>query len=431
MRRSLLTLGTALAGSLLVVGLLSCSANRSRAGDSSPVPPSPWVSESPISQNPAVPEQSVNPQLVAANTRFGFKLFSEVAAQSPGENVLVSPSSVAIALSMVYNGASGDTQRAIAEALQLEGLSLDDLNQANAALESVLEGADPKVKLAIANSLWSRKGVDFQPDFLAKNREFYNAEVTSLDFSQPNAPSVINDWVSRSTEGKIPTIVDRLNPEDVLFLVNAIYFKGTWSAPFDPSMTQTQPFYLPNGDRLDHPLMSQSGQFVYAETDQFQAINLPYGNRRFSMVVFLPKPSSSLEAFQQTLTAENWQTWNTQFRRREGMVKLPRFNTEFSVGLNDALKSLGMAIAFDPDRADFSAMIDAQAFINRVQHKTFIEVNEQGTEAAGSTGISIGVTSAPIDPPFQMVVDRPFFYAIQDNQTGSILFMGTVVNPGS
>ncbi len=431
MRRSLLTLGTALAGSLLVVGLLSCSANRSRAGDSSPVPPSPWVSESPISQNPAVPEQSVNPQLVAANTRFGFKLFSEVAAQSPGENVLVSPSSVAIALSMVYNGASGDTQRAIAEALQLEGLSLDDLNQANAVLESVLEGADPKVKLAIANSLWSREGIDFQPDFLAKNREFYNAEVTSLDFSQPNAPSVINDWVSRSTEGKIPTIVDRLNPEDVLFLVNAIYFKGTWSAPFDPSMTQTQPFYLPNGDRLDHPLMSQSGQFVYAEADQFQAINLPYGNRRFSMVVFLPKPSSSLEAFRQTLTAENWQTWNTQFRRREGMVKLPRFNTEFSVGLNDALKSLGMAIAFDPDRADFSAMIDAQAFINRVQHKTVIEVNEQGTEAAGSTGISIGVTSAPIDPPFQMVVDRPFFYAIQDNQTGSILFMGTVVNPGS
>ncbi|WP_448596710.1 serpin family protein [Thermoleptolyngbya sp.] len=431
MRRSLLTLGTALAGSLLVVGLLSCSANRSRAGDSSPVPPSPWVSESPISQNPAVPEQSVNPQLVAANTRFGFKLFSEVAAQSPGENVLVSPSSVAIALSMVYNGASGDTQRAIAEALQLEGLSLDDLNQANAVLESVLEGADPKVKLAIANSLWSREGIDFQPDFLAKNREFYNAEVTSLDFSQPNAPSVINDWVSRSTEGKIPTIVDRLNPEDVLFLVNAIYFKGTWSAPFDPSMTQTQPFYLPNGDRLDHPLMSQSGQFVYAETDQFQAINLPYGNRRFSMVVFLPKPSSSLEAFRQTLTAENWQTWNTQFRRREGMVKLPRFNTEFSVGLNDALKSLGMAIAFDPDRADFSAMIDAQAFINRVQHKTVIEVNEQGTEAAGSTGISIGVTSAPINPPFQMVVDRPFFYAIQDNQTGSILFMGTVVNPGS
>lgn len=431
MRRSLLTIGTALAGSLLIVGLLGCAANQSRAGDSSPALPVPSVPESPIAQNPAVPEQSVNPQLVAANTRFGFKLFSEVAAESPGENVLISPSSVAIALSMVYNGASGDTQQAIAEALQLEGLSLEDVNQGNAALEALLESADPKVKLAIANSLWGREGVDFQPDFLAKNREFYNAEVTSLDFSQPNAPSVINDWVSRSTEGKIPTIVDRLNPEDVLFLVNAIYFKGTWSAPFNPSMTQMQPFYLPNGDRLNHPLMSQSGQFVYAETDQFQAVNLPYGNRRFSMVVFLPKSSTSLEAFQQTLTTENWQTWNTQFRRREGMVKLPRFNTEFSVGLNDALKSLGMAIAFDPDQADFSAMIDAQAFINRVQHKTFIEVNEQGTEAAGSTGISIGVTSAPIDPPFQMVVDRPFFYAIQDNQTGSILFMGTVVNPGS
>ncbi|MDG2617341.1 serpin family protein [Thermoleptolyngbya sichuanensis XZ-Cy5] len=431
MRRSLLTIGAALAGSLLVVGLLSCAANQSRAGDSSPVPSIPSVPESPISQNPDVTEQPVDARLVAANTRFGFKLFSEVAAQSPGENVLISPSSVSIALSMVYNGASGDTQRAIAEALQLEGLSLEDVNQGNAALEALLESADPKVKLAIANSLWSREGVDFRPDFLAKNREFYNAEVTSLDFSQPNAPSVINDWVNRSTEGKIPTIVERLNPEDVLFLVNAIYFKGTWSAPFNPSMTQTQPFYLPNGDRLNHPLMSQSGQFVYAETDQFQAVNLPYGNRRFSMVVFLPKQSTSLEAFQQTLTAENWQTWNTQFRRREGMVKLPRFNTEFSVELNDALKSLGMAIAFDPDQADFSAMINAQAFINRVQHKTFIEVNEQGTEAAGSTGISIGVTSAPIDPPFQMVVDRPFFYAIQDNQTGSILFMGTVVNPSS
>lgn len=414
--------GLALAGSLLLLSLLGC-ASASALWPSSP--------QSPLqtAQRMTQPTQPVDARLLTANTRFGFKLFSEVLKQNPGQNVTISPSSVAIALSMTYNGASGETKQAMARALELQGLTLQEINQGNAALEAALENADPKVKLAIANSLWGRQDFQFRPEFLQQNRQFYNAEIATLDFGSADAVRTINNWVSQRTEGKIPSIVDQLEPDDVLYLINAIYFKGNWTTQFDPGNTAPRPFFKLNETQEQHPFMSQTGNYLYAETEQFQAISLPYGDRRLSMVLLLPKADSSLAELQQNLTPENWQRWMQQMRSREGSIQLPKFKQEFSIGLNDTLKTLGMGVAFDRNRADFGGISTEQTYINKVQHKTFIEVNEEGTEAAAATSVGIGVTSVQLDGPFQMVCDRPFFYAIRDNQTGTLLFMGTMVDP--
>lgn len=374
-------------------------------------------------------KQTVNPKLVAANTRFGFKLFSEILKKDSGKNVFVSPTSVAIALSMTYNGASGETQQAMANALQLQGLSVPELNRANADLKALLENPDTKVQLTIANSLWARQGVSFKPDFLRRNQEFYRAEITELDFQSPSAAATINGWVKQNTRGKISQIVDKLSPNDILFLINAIYFKGSWSREFDKGSTATKPFYLLDGSQKQHPLMSQRGNYRYYETDQFQAVSLPYGNKRFSMYVFLPKKSSNLSAFYKTLTAETWQQWMNQFRSRAGSIEIPRFKLEYDTELKEALTALGMGVAFDRLRANFAGLSDERTKIDRVKHKTFVEVNEEGTEAAAATSVGIVAVSAPVDEPFNLVVDRPFFCAIRDNQTGSVLFMGSIVNP--
>ncbi|MBD2460185.1 serpin family protein [Oscillatoria sp. FACHB-1407] len=371
----------------------------------------------------------VDSDLIDANTRFSFKLFSELIRQNGVGNVTVSPSSVAIALSMTYNGANAETQRAMAQTLEFRGMSLQEVNRANAALRQSLDSADPDVQLAIANSLWCREGITFNADFLRYNRESYQAEVTSLNFASPSALSTINSWVNRNTQGRIPEILSRIDRDALLFLINAIYFKGNWTRAFDRSATVDRPFYLSNGTTKPHPLMSQRGSYLYLETAQFQAISLPYGNERFSMYVFLPRSSSTLTAFVQTLTADNWTEWNYQFASQNGSLQLPRFKLNYGIELSDVLKAIGMANAFDPSRADFSGISNQRTAISFVQHKTFIEVNEEGTEAAASTAVGISRSAAPTRPPFEMIVDRPFFYAIQDNETGQILFMGTVVDP--
>jgi serpin B len=372
----------------------------------------------------------VDDKLVNANTKFGFQLFSEISQQSGNENVFISPMSVAIALSMTYNGASGETQQEMAQALAFQGMTLPEINQANEALKTSLENADPEVQLSIANSLWARQEVSFNPEFLQRNQEFYGARVEELDFTNPNTLGTINNWVEENTNGRIEQIIDEIQPEAILFLINAIYFKGNWAEQFDENLTTEQPFYLPDGSEKQHPLMSQSGRYLYLENDDFQGISLPYGDGRLSLYVFLPREASSLAEFQKQLTFENWQQWTGQFQRREGLIKLPRFKFEYEIQLNEALKALGMETAFDTDKANFSNMTDTPAKIDEVKHKTFVEVNEEGTEAAAATSVGVVATSATMpETPFQMIVNRPFWCAIRDNQTGTVLFMGSIVNP--
>jgi len=375
---------------------------------------------------------SVDPRLVSANTRFGLKLYGEVLKQNAGKNLFISGSSVALALAMTYNGAEAETKQAMAGALEVQGLSAEEVNQAFRDLNTALAGTDPKVQLQIANSLWGRRGVNFKPDFIQRTKDFYNAEVAELNFNDPGAPQKINEWVNDKTKGKIDKIIDQISPDAILFLINAIYFKGKWSAEFDKAKTKDDTFTLADGRQKKHPMMNQSGNYNYFANENFQAVSLPYGSKRVAMYVFLPAKGANLDAFHKSLTAENWEGWMKEFQEMPGDIAMPRFKMEFEAELNDALKALGMGVAFDPSRANFSRMAQVveAIYINKVKHKAFVEVNEEGTEAAAVTSVEMRTTS--IQQPrerFRMTVDRPFFFAIRDNQTGTLLFMGSILDP--
>ncbi len=412
----------------LAVGLLWAAVQMASVSQpsNSPLNQSPHPSQ--LADQPVSEPAAIDPRLTAANREFGFQLFGQLVAQDNARNLLVSPTSIAMALSMLYNGAAGSTQQAMAKTLALQDLSLSELNQANAALISTLEHADPAVKLSIANSLWGREGTIFKPDFLQQNQQFYQAEIASLDFDSPDAPAQINRWVSQNTSGKIPQIIDQIDPSQILFLINAVYFKGDWTTQFDPAQTTQQPFYRLDGSQQPQPLMAQQGQYLYAETDQFQAISLPYGNRRLSMDIFLPKPNSSLGDFYQSLNAETWQTWTSQFQSRQGNIQLPKFSFEYDTSLIPALRALGMGEALS-GQANFSNLSQGELRVDQVKHKSFIEVNETGTEAAAVTSVGVRATSTSLDSPFQMIVNRPFFCVIRDSGTHTLLFMGSVVEP--
>ena len=416
------------AASVILLGVLSCSKLNSIDG-SAVAQPLPQRQEFPTTGQLTSPV--VDAKLIAANTKFGFKLFSEILKQDSSKNIFVSPSSVAIALAMTYNGASGSTQQAMAKTLELQGMSLQEINSGNATLKAILENPEPKVQLNIANSLWVSQGFPLMQDFLQRNQNFYKAKVTNLDFKDPSAPTLINNWVIQSTNGKINKIIDKINPNDVLFLINAIYFKGKWTTEFDKKKTTESPFYLASGGQKQLPLMSQSGEYRYYENAKFQAVSLPYGNdERLSLYIFLPNQNSSLSAFYKDLNVANWEKWIAQFSSREGRIKLPRFKMEYGIELNNALKALGMGVAFS-DQANFSGISDKLP-ISKVNHKTFVEVNEEGTEAAAATSVASAVGRVfPRQEPFRMIVNRPFFCVIRDNQTGTVLFMGSIVEPQS
>ncbi len=362
-------------------------------------------------------------ELVSANNRFAFKLFAEVTRQETAQNIFISPSSIAMALAMTYNGAGGKTQKAMAETLELRGMSLEQVNRANAALRDKLQELDPQVQLAIANSLWAKLGEHFKPIFVQRAADYYDARVANFG---PGDAEVINGWVSDKTQGKIKELVtDRDLAIVVLMLINAIYFKGNWTKQFDPADTRERPFNLRNGEKKQHPMMSQSGHYRYLQGTDFQAISLPYGSGQVSLYIFLPNSDSSLEEFQKGLTDKKWERWMSQFQEIPGDIVLPRFKLEYGISLNEALKALGMALAFD-GRADFEEMCPG-VFIGQVRHRTFVQVNEEGTQAAAATAVMM-IRAMPAET-FTMIVNRPFFCAIRDNQTGTLLFMGSIADP--
>ncbi len=410
------------AAGVVLMGVLGCSQVN---GDTKMTQSQKPGSESSISTNIS----NVDRRLVAANTKFGFKLFSQVIEQDQGKNVFVAPSSIAIALAMTYNGASDSTQTAMAKTLELQGLNLSEINSSNAALKMLLQNPDPKVQLNIANSLWANQDVTFNSDFLKRNRDFYQAKVETVNFQDTATSKLINGWIQENTQGKINKIVDKIPPDQMLYLINAIYFKGQWTNKFDQKQTKEYPFYLASGKSKQHPMMSQSDDYRYYENEEFQAVSLPYGKEgKISFYVFLPKKNSSLNDFYNRLNLDNWEKWMSQFRKREGFVRLPRFKMDYEINLNNSLTALGMGEAFS-NAANFSG-IGNKLKISEVKHKTFVEVNEEGTEAAAATSVGIVPTSAmPSLEPFRMIVDRPFFFAIQDERTGSLLFMGSMMEP--
>jgi serine protease inhibitor len=417
---------------MAVAGLLTLTASCARAQDkpradprgAKPLDTTPWV---PGPAEVARQGQGEAPDYAA----FGLDLFRRLAEAKPGENVIVSPLSAGLAVSMVANGATGATRTGIEQALAT-GRGLDALNPANAALSAALRTED--VELAIANSLWAREGVPFLPTFLAVNRQFYQAEVATLDFNSPEAPRRINEWASRNTNGRITEMVQGpLDGDLIMYLMNAVYFKGRWQDEFQPSATRPRTFHSPGGD-AQRPMMSRTGSYRHLQGEGFQGVRMPYRGDRFAMYVLLPDSGRTLAQLRTALTAEAWRGWVGRFAPREVRLTLPKYRMSLESRLNNPLQAMGMADAFDPGRARFDALLPAEslsrqnAYVGEAKQKVFIEVNEEGTEAAAVTGIEMRTTSAPA-PPMEFTVDRPFVLVIRDDTTGALLFVGQVNDP--
>ncbi|MGH7599250.1 MAG: serpin family protein [bacterium] len=368
-------------------------------------------------------------RLVETDNKFGFKLFREIDRREQNKNVFVSPLSVSMALGMTYNGAHGSTEAAMRTTLELGDMTLQEINASYKSLIELLSQLDPKVKFQLANSIWYRQEYTFEPEFINLNQIYFNAVVRGLNFDDPGAAETINDWVDQNTNGKIKQIVDNpIAPELVMFLINAIYFKGIWTYQFDPQQTKDDWFTLADGSKKSCKMMNLKGDLPYFANARFQAVDLPYGDADFSMMILLPSPQTHVDSLLAELDQANWNLWTRSFAKHSGNLSLPKFTFEYDLLLNDVLKALGMEIAFSPEQADFTKMRkNGDLYISKVKHKTFVEVNEEGTEAAAVTSVEIGLESA--DGGFSMRVNRPFIFVIRENHSGTMLFMGKIVDP--
>ncbi len=378
----------------------------------------------------------IDGRVIDANNAFAFGLLGNTCASGEDKNIFFSPLSVSIALAMTYNGAAEATAEAMAGALRYSGIETADLNQALKDLDDTMAQENKGLRLTIANSLWGKQGVGFSDDFFDVNRRYYDAEISVLDFASPEALGTINGWVDKETNGLIDKIINVVPPEAVLYLINAIYFKGTWQTEFDPEHTSDFEFNTAAGGTEPIRMMRQSDSYRYAEDAGIQAVRLPYDGDRFAMYAFLPAPESSMDSFLDDFDEIAWKAWMEKFNTAKGDVFLPRFKIEYECTLNGALKDMGMEIAFDPSKANFTKIASLSGSggnlcISDVKHKAVVDVNEEGTEAAAVTSVEIKATSASPDKRFTFVADRPFFFAIRDDLSGSIIFMGVIHHPSS
>jgi len=376
----------------------------------------------------------VDPRAVQALNGFAFDLFRDVSARERGNaNVFLSPVSAAFALSMTMNGAEGETLDGMLRALRTDGLTVEDVNRSHRALADVLLHSGDGVRLDLANSLWTDESKEFLAPFLDANRTYYDAEAASVDLQSDAAVERINGWVNERTEGKIEKLLDEpLSDNAILLLMNAIYFDAVWASPFPEDSTAPHPFRAEDGTVADASMMFRNGKLPYLDAEGFQAVRLPYWGGELSMLVFVPDEGSTVANVVDRLSPEAWTKWMGSFEEASGRLGLPKFRIEYETSLNESLKALGMELAFDPDRADFDAMIDLpeNVYISEVKQKTFVDVAERGTVAAAVTGVTMETASAP-SKTFDLVVDRPFLFAIHDSRTDSILFLGTVHAPAS
>jgi serpin B len=363
-------------------------------------------------------------QFAAATNPFGVSIFRRLAAETPDKNVLVSPLSISICLAMVAEGADGKTWSEMSKTLGVG--SREDMNQGVASLMDVLRNADETTRMEIANALWANQSHRFESSFVQTLESNYGAQAKALDFSSPSAVPTMNKWVDEKTHGKITEIVDNLPADALMILMNAVSFKGDWVRKFEPRMSMKRPF-AGAGDAV---FMNRTSQWDYAESNGVQFLRMPYGNSRFSMEIALPAASADFEAFVKDVTAEEWAAWSKSAQTKQGSVVIPKWESEYKIELSDALKKMGMPDAFQPG-ANFTRMIkNHPAFIDLVNHKTYIKVDEKGTEAAAVT--SAGIRSGSAMPPkndFEFDANHPFVYAITEAETGALLFLGVVKKP--
>ncbi len=365
-------------------------------------------------------------KVIASNTDFAFSIFKEIANDETADNFMISPVSASLALGMVYNGAENETKNAFDEVFNYGDASLEEVNGINQSLITYLTENVSGTQFSIANSIWMNQNFTFYDDFTSLNKKYYDAEVQNLDFSDPKTLKMINNWVSDKTRKKIPTILDRIGSSDVLFAINALYFKSDWKYKFKEDNTKSLPFYPENASTKNVPMMNMTENLSYTANDLFSSVILPYKSDKFNMVLYLPNTDKNLDNVINALTAVNYEKWKAQYATQEVILSLPKFTFSYEKKFNNALENIGLGIAFT-DAADFSKMSSIATQISFVLQKTFIEVNEKGTEAAAATVVGMINTSVPIQHVFK--VNRPFLFLITEKTTNAICFMGKVGMP--
>ena len=378
--------------------------------------------------------QATDGTLVDATSRFAIKIFKVISEEDKGKNIFISPLSISTALTMTYNGAEGSTEEAMAETLEITGMTLEELNQNYLNLIESLENADSDVQLNIANSVWARE--EFAPavkqEFTDRLSSYYDSDLYTRDFGDPKTVVEINDWISAETNNKITKMIEDIDDQLVMFLINAIYFKGDWAIPFDEDATHLDDFILQDGSRVEASFMSNSDDFRYYSGSNYEGLRLPYGRDKIAMYVLLPNEDIDIDSFVEGISQSQLEESFDDYIKTEVDVELPKFKLEYGVKrLNDALKNLGMGVAFDPGEANFEGIAPVDSannlYIGFVDHKAFVEVNEKGTEAAAATVVGIELSAMPMTQTFR--ADRPFVFLIRDDRSGTILFMGKINNP--
>lgn len=362
--------------------------------------------------------------LVTSFNAFGLQLFSALSQSDSAVNLFISPLSVSMALGMTMNGAADSTYKAMQTTLSLVGLTEAEINESYQSLVKLLIDLDPNINLLIANSIWYRTGLPVSPDFIKTDQNYFSAQVKELNFLDPQAVSIINNWVNQKTNGAIQKIIKSIPSEMIMYLINAIYFKGQWRTPFDKQNTSEGAFHNLDGSESIIPLMSQEMLIACLFDERFTLVDIPYSDSLYSMTILLPNDNQTLSTVSTQIKQVTWNQWISQLSPRRIQLTLPRFEIEYEKKLNEILSVLGMSIAFDPNRADFSRIADVSenVYISEVKHKTYLKVDEKGTTAAAVTSVGIGVTSAPQ----AITINRPFILAIRENHSSTLLFIGKI-----
>ena len=367
--------------------------------------------------------------LIESGNEFAFDIFRRVLAGSgTNENIMISPLSISYALSMALNGAAGETHDAMMEALRINGITNDVLNNSYRELTKALLSVDKRVLMSIANSVWTENDFLVKKAFIDILTNYYSAESKPFDIDDATAPVKINTWIESKTNGLIQEMIEDLPDNTVMLLINAIYFKGMWKSQFDKSKTIEMPFKKAGSIQVDVPMMKQEAEFSVYQGNGFMMAEFPYGQGNFVMDVLLPDEQSCSCNLPGLLTDAGFSSWVSQMNKEKIDLSFPRFKYGYKKTLSQMLSDMGMGIAFT-DAADFSNISDQyDLLINDVLHQTFIETNEEGTEAAAVTVVGVGTTSAP-PAPLVFRMDHPFIYIIRETTTNSIIFMGRVADP--
>lgn len=396
----------------LTVGMLaSCS-------EDEPVTPN-------IKYNPGTIKLTTAQQAQVENSNeFAWKFFKEV-SKGEQQDVFVSPLSVTYALGMLSNGAVGDTQKEILEGLEFRSGKVEDINSLCHQLMIESPKLDKSTQLSMANAVVANKKIQLQPTFQNVVKKQYDALVASKDFGSPATLSFINQWASDHTHGMVPKILERINPDGVSYLLNALYFKGIWYRQFDKKHTKKEAFTKADGTKSQVQMMHQKEQFLIGENEMYQTVVLPYGNGSYEMIVVLPREGKKLSDVLVAMNGKQWKDNLKATRFAEVDLKLPRFTSVYNRELNDVLKLLGMNAMFDPSKANLTKMSAVSSFVSMVLQKAKIEVDEEGSKAAAVTVVETLTTAAPPSRPIMFHANRPFMYAIAEHSTGTIFFMGT------